>query len=128
MIEPIQLTELLETNGGKANQIAPDFSASDWLSDTRNIAIHTDDDLAMFEWIGPATYEGHIWFKSRGIKAFRRARQMLDEMKQRGAECIIGGVPHWRGDVQRFVEKLGFVKIDEADSFLGKVFAYQLIF
>lgn len=129
---PKILRDLLALNGGPGDaitthQVKADFSARRWLADPRNIALRIDSDMAMFEYLGPGVAMGHIWFHSRGRKAFTRAKALLDHMgSDYGVSRIMGEVPCWRHDVQRFVRKLGFSAIGVAERPIGKVIVHQL--
>lgn len=130
--EPRILRDLLALNGGPGNaitthQVGSDFSAKAWLADARNVALRIGNDMAMFEYMGPGVAMGHIWFHSRGRKAFTRAKSLLDHMaSDYGVNRIMGEVPCWRHDVQRFVRKLGFTAIGIAERQIGKVIVHQL--
>lgn len=103
------------------------FSSVEWLKDTRNIALRIGPNLAMFEWCGPQTYLGHIWFASRGRTALLHARAMIEEMVETyGAKTIRGEIPEKGRRTMLFTRWLGFHPVGEVMRPWGRCIVVQL--
>lgn len=97
------------------------FDAREWLSEPGNVALRLGEDLAMFEYLGPGVYQGHIFFASRGSAAETKARLMIAEMMTMGAHTIRGEIPVYRKDVRQFMARIGFDFAGHAIRPMGKV-------
>lgn len=124
--EPAELATLLDMNA-PAGLVSPQFDAKAWLEAPGNLALRIGTDLGMFEFVRAGVYGGHIWFSSRGTRAFDTARAMLEYMFTRGgAVSILGETPVHRRDAWMFVRKLGFRKVGERDRPEGRVILSHL--
>lgn len=68
------------------------LKGSDWLADSRNIALAYGDDLALFDYVQDGIYEGHFCFQSRGKEAVNVTRILTERMME-DAALLIGKVP-----------------------------------
>lgn len=124
---PNELTALLKANA-PAGLIDEGFSAADWMTDPRNIALRIDDDLAMFAHCGAGIVQGHVWFASRGKEAIERGKIMLAAMfDDYGCQVIIGETPTFCRAALSFIRKLGFRPIGVALRPQGKVIVSELV-
>ena len=123
----VRVTSPVEMAAMLAVTVPPDqhdgnFSATRWLLDERNVALRIGPDLAMFEHMGPGTYQGHIWFRSKGREALERAEAMLDQMaSDHGAKTIVGEIPARNRKTALFMRWLGFSFDGEIERPWGRV-------
>ena len=97
------------------------FDAEDWLSDTRNIALVIDQDIALFAEDFPGCYEGHYFFKSRGRQAVKNALSFLNSaFMDYGAEVIKGLTPHMNRPAMWMSYRLGFKSYGTVDHHRGE--------
>lgn len=112
--KPEELATLLDANAPRTQAdlcrvSSAMFNPREWINGHGNIALKQGMDLAMFEYMGPGAYLGHIWFGSRGRHALEVARDMLETMFDKyDARLIRGEIPLWRKDVAWFMRLLGF--------------------
>lgn len=118
---PSELSALLKANAPEG-LIEADFDAAEWLGNFNNIALAINNDLAMFEHQGGDSYQGHVWFESRGKAALEHGRAIIAHLFDKfGATHIYGETPAQCRAALRFVGQLGFVAYDEAARPSGKV-------
>lgn len=119
---PLVLAALLESNAPE-ELVGTKVTPAEWLAVEDNIALRINDDLAMFEWVAPHVYAGHVWFASRGPMALDHGRQIIAAMFDRyGAHSIGGETPIGNRAAVIFARQLGFKRVGEAErERLGRV-------
>lgn len=119
---PLVLAALLDSNAPK-DLVGTKATPAEWLAIDDNIALRINDDLAMFEWIAPHVYAGHVWFASKGAQALDHGRQIIAAMFGRyGATSIGGETPVGNRAAVIFARQLGFRRVGEANrEKLGRV-------
>lgn len=84
------------------------LKGSDWLAHPGNVALDFENgDIALFDYEGDNTYQGHFLFKSRGRAAINRAREVFGIMFQKhDASLLFGLAPRTREHNRRDVSLL----------------------
>lgn len=84
----------------------PDFT--DFLSDQNNVCLISGEGGALFVWRGPGIYEVHVFFEQRGKEVLRLSRDMLDWMREHGADTFWAAVPIASRRVVMFTRLMGW--------------------
>lgn len=90
----------------------------DWVADLRNIAVTIGEDIALFDFEAPGTYQVHILYGSRGVRALNRIREAFRQMfTEHAADVIFALVPDFRRDVKMMARWTGmeFIGARETD-------------
>lgn len=118
---PEELARLIAGNAPAG--FMADVDPAEWLGDPRHFALVDGDDLGLFEaggfWPGPLC--AHVIFASRGAKALKVARAMLEQAFAFGATRILGETPIGSPHALLFAKLLGFRPYGEADGPGGRV-------
>jgi hypothetical protein len=82
---------------------------SEVVANPLNICLIDGDNLAIFPWRGPDTYEAHVAFTARGREALTIAARMLDTMRSAyGARSFWTLIPVESRHVRMFARSIGF--------------------
>lgn len=118
---PDELARLIALNAPAGFMDGND--AGEWLADPRHFALADGDDLGLFEagdeWPGPLC--AHVLFHSRGARALKVARTMLEQAFRFGATRILGETPERFHHAILFARLLGFVPYDRVETERGWV-------
>lgn len=101
------------------------MSGEEWLSEPRNMFLHSEGDLALFDYISPGQYAIHLFFESRGRDAIDRVKQFTKLMfDQYDAHMLYGYVPVFRRDVAYVAAQSGWHYVGIRQSNFGPVRVY----
>jgi hypothetical protein len=85
------------------------LKGADWVATPGNVAFTFDNgDVALFDYEGDDTYQGHFLFKSRGRQAIEHAREAFRRLfTEHDAGLVFGLVPDFRRDAKMVVRWAG---------------------
>ena len=99
----------------------------DWVCDPKNIALllNDEDDLILFDWVGPGSYAIHLFLKSRGKDAVDAVRDATKIMfADHDAKMLTAYVPEARKDVAVIARHAGWHYAGTRESNFGPVRVY----
>lgn len=100
------------------------FDPEVWINIPGNLALTNEyGDVALFErqWRQPSSVCGHYFFKSRGVRACRVAKEFLKEIFEGDydVQVVIGITPDNKAGALRMNKYLGFQSLGSIDTEVG---------
>lgn len=100
-------------------------SGVEWLCEPGNVAILSDEDLTLFDYLGPGQYAIHLFYQSRGRAAIERVKEVTRQMfTECGAHMLVAYVPAFRRDVAYVAAQAGWHYAGNRISNFGPVRVY----